>query len=81
MEGMMHSARGECLLLVYIKSGCAKSVPSIDVACRRLGQECQPAGFPTQPPDEALFDPKKVVIVSNGRQVRLSLGCGGVYFY
>lgn len=33
----------------------------------RLGQECQPEGFPTAPPNEALFDPKKVVIVSNGR--------------
>ncbi|TFY76408.1 hypothetical protein EWM64_g7604 [Hericium alpestre] len=32
---------------------------------RRLGQECQPFGI--SPPQEALFDPKKVAIVSNGR--------------
>lgn len=31
----------------------------------RLGQECQP--FSSAPPDTALFDPSKVVIVSNGR--------------
>lgn len=30
-----------------------------------LGQECQP--FDMTPPDEPLFDPAKVVIVSNGR--------------
>lgn len=33
----------------------------------RLGQECQPEGFPSTPPSEVLFDPKKVVIVNNGR--------------
>ncbi|KAI0355821.1 hypothetical protein OH77DRAFT_1424077 [Trametes cingulata] len=31
----------------------------------RLGNECQP--FDSEPPAEALFDPKKVVIVGNGR--------------
>lgn len=34
-------------------------------ACRRIGQECQP--FSQTPPDQPLFDTKKVVIVSNGR--------------
>ncbi|KAJ3550408.1 hypothetical protein NMY22_g501 [Coprinellus aureogranulatus] len=33
----------------------------------RLGQECQPESFTFAPPSEALFDPTKVVIVSNGR--------------
>jgi len=33
----------------------------------RLGEECAASDFPTTPPTEALFDPKKVVIVSNGR--------------
>jgi len=32
---------------------------------QKLGQECQPFSF--DPPTEALFDPKKVVIVGNGR--------------
>ena len=32
---------------------------------RRLGDECQP--FDQTPPSEPLFDPKNVVIVSNGR--------------
>ena len=36
-----------------------------DFFSRELGQECQP--FFIDPPAEALFDPKKVVIVSNGR--------------
>lgn len=35
----------------------------------RLGQECQPDGFPYEPPTQVLFDPKQVVIVSNGRLV------------
>lgn len=34
---------------------------------RRLGQECQP--FSQTPPDVALFDTEKVVIVNNGRSV------------
>ncbi|KAF5378755.1 hypothetical protein D9615_006970 [Tricholomella constricta] len=38
-----------------------------DAFSQRLGQECQPAGFPSNVPEVALFDPKKVVIVSNGR--------------
>ncbi|KAF8649153.1 hypothetical protein AX16_005951 [Volvariella volvacea WC 439] len=38
-----------------------------DAFSQRLGQECQPEGFPTPPPEEGLFDPKNVVIVSNGR--------------
>ncbi|KAJ2928526.1 hypothetical protein H1R20_g8538, partial [Candolleomyces eurysporus] len=38
-----------------------------DAFSPRLGQECQPDGFPYAPPTEALFDPKQVVIVSNGR--------------
>ncbi|KAF5337318.1 hypothetical protein D9611_003167 [Ephemerocybe angulata] len=38
-----------------------------DAFSPRLGQECQPEGFSFNPPNEALFDPKKVVIVSNGR--------------
>ncbi|KZT25626.1 hypothetical protein NEOLEDRAFT_1064684 [Neolentinus lepideus HHB14362 ss-1] len=36
-----------------------------DAFSQRLGQECQP--FDMRPPAEALFDPKKVAIVSNGR--------------
>ena len=36
-----------------------------------LGQECQP--FDMTPPDSALFDPTKVVIVSNGRFVIASV--------
>ena len=40
-------------------------------ALTRLGQECQPEGFPDDAPAEALFDTKKVAIVSNGRHVRL----------
>ncbi|KZT01062.1 uncharacterized protein LAESUDRAFT_816144 [Laetiporus sulphureus 93-53] len=36
-----------------------------DAFSQRLGDECQP--FETDPPTEALFDPKKVTIVSNGR--------------
>lgn len=31
----------------------------------RLGDECQP--FEMDPPAEALFDPKKVAIINNGR--------------
>ncbi|TFK38167.1 hypothetical protein BDQ12DRAFT_684077 [Crucibulum laeve] len=38
-----------------------------DAFSQRLGSECPPEGFPSTPPDVALFDPKKVVIVSNGR--------------
>ncbi|KAJ8082869.1 hypothetical protein PM082_008726 [Marasmius tenuissimus] len=38
-----------------------------DQFSQRLGQECQPGGFVVDPPDVALFDPKNVVIVSNGR--------------
>ncbi|KAK7044505.1 peptidase S41 family protein ustP [Favolaschia claudopus] len=33
----------------------------------RLGQECQPEGFTSTPPDVGLFEPSQVVIVSNGR--------------
>jgi len=36
-----------------------------DAFSQRLGQECQP--FDMRPPAEALLDPKKVAIVSNGR--------------
>ncbi|KJA25540.1 hypothetical protein HYPSUDRAFT_64718 [Hypholoma sublateritium FD-334 SS-4] len=38
-----------------------------DSFSQRLGQECQPEGFPDDAPAEALFDTKKVAIVSNGR--------------
>ncbi|KAF8960420.1 hypothetical protein BDZ97DRAFT_1307262 [Flammula alnicola] len=38
-----------------------------DAFSQRLGEECAPSGFPTAPPATALFDPKKVVVVSNGR--------------
>ncbi|KAK7047460.1 hypothetical protein VNI00_006691 [Paramarasmius palmivorus] len=38
-----------------------------DQFSQRLGQECQPESFTTTPPDTALFDTTKVVIVSNGR--------------
>jgi len=38
-----------------------------DAFSQRLGQECQPGGFVTTPPDVALFDPSKVVIISNGK--------------
>ncbi|KAF5371801.1 hypothetical protein D9758_003452 [Tetrapyrgos nigripes] len=49
--------------------------PSVDLVIngvhdsfsQRLGQECVPSGFTTTPPDQALFDGSKVVIVSNGR--------------
>ena len=36
----------------------------------RIGQECQP--FPQEAPSEPLFDPTRVVIVSNGRYAWLS---------
>ncbi|KAL0068883.1 hypothetical protein AAF712_004214 [Marasmius tenuissimus] len=36
-----------------------------DAFSQRLGQECQP--FLMDPPEEALFEPRDVVIVSNGR--------------
>ena len=36
-----------------------------DAFSQRLGQECQP--FSLDPPAEALFDPKKVVVLGNGR--------------
>ena len=36
-----------------------------DAFSQRLGQECQP--FDYEAPAEALFDPKKVAIVGNGR--------------
>jgi len=36
-----------------------------DAFSQRLGQECQPFDF--APPAQALFDPKKVAIVGNGR--------------
>ncbi|KZT70029.1 hypothetical protein DAEQUDRAFT_690052 [Daedalea quercina L-15889] len=36
-----------------------------DLFSQRLGDECQP--FEMDPPGEPLFDPKKVVIISNGR--------------
>lgn len=36
-----------------------------DAFSQRLGDECQP--FEMEPPKEALFDPKKVAIISNGR--------------
>ena len=36
-----------------------------DAFSQKLGQECQP--FTVDPPEEALFDPTKVAIVSNGR--------------
>ncbi|KJA21567.1 hypothetical protein HYPSUDRAFT_55453 [Hypholoma sublateritium FD-334 SS-4] len=38
-----------------------------DAFSQRLGEECAASGFPTTPPATALFDPKKVVVVSNGR--------------
>ncbi|KAJ3512815.1 hypothetical protein NLJ89_g3306 [Agrocybe chaxingu] len=38
-----------------------------DAFSQRLGEECPTDQFPVAPPDAALFDPKKVVIVSNGR--------------
>ncbi|KNZ75430.1 hypothetical protein J132_02763 [Termitomyces sp. J132] len=37
----------------------------MDAFSPRLGQECQP--FSWDPPEKALFDPKDVVIVSNGK--------------
>ncbi|KAJ2933708.1 hypothetical protein H1R20_g3345, partial [Candolleomyces eurysporus] len=40
----------------------------LDAFSPRIGQECQSDyGFPYGTPTEALFDPKQVVIVSNGR--------------
>ncbi|KAF8198537.1 hypothetical protein BJ912DRAFT_1074631 [Pholiota molesta] len=38
-----------------------------DAFSQRLGEECPEDQFPIPPPATALFDPKKVVIVSNGR--------------
>ncbi|KAJ3759694.1 hypothetical protein EV360DRAFT_41436 [Lentinula raphanica] len=38
-----------------------------DAFSQRLGQECQPNGFTSTPPDNALFAAENVVIVSNGR--------------
>ncbi|TFK66875.1 hypothetical protein BDN72DRAFT_859545 [Pluteus cervinus] len=38
-----------------------------DSFSQRLGRECSAYDYLTQPPDEALFDGKKVAIVSNGR--------------
>ncbi|KAF7316315.1 Peptidase S41 family protein ustP [Mycena indigotica] len=38
-----------------------------DAFSQRLGQECQPDGFTTTPPDVGFFEPSKIVIVSNGR--------------
>jgi len=38
-----------------------------DAFSQRLGEECPADQFPAPPPTTALFDPKKVVIVSNGR--------------
>ncbi|TFK66897.1 hypothetical protein BDN72DRAFT_843673 [Pluteus cervinus] len=38
-----------------------------DSFSQRLGRECTSYDYPTQPPDEALFDGKQVAIVSNGR--------------
>ena len=40
--------------------------PSAQCPCR-LGEECQPESFTSPTPSEALFDPKKIVIISNGR--------------
>jgi len=39
----------------------------LDEFSPRLGQECQPEGFPSEAPAGALFDTRKVAIVSNGR--------------
>ena len=36
-----------------------------DAFSQRLGQECQP--FSLDPPEEALFDPKNVAVLGNGR--------------
>jgi len=40
--------------------------PSAQHPCR-LGEECQPESFTSPTPNEALFDPEKVVIIGNGR--------------
>ena len=53
-----------------------------DLFGQKLGQECQPFSF--DPPAEALFDPKKVAIITNGRcasscslfSVSFSVPCG-----
>ncbi|PPQ84793.1 hypothetical protein CVT25_007425 [Psilocybe cyanescens] len=39
-----------------------------DAFSQRLGEECAPDGFPTAPPDQALFDPKEVVIVTMNKE-------------
>ncbi|KAG6819945.1 hypothetical protein H0H93_007151 [Arthromyces matolae] len=44
-----------------------------DAFSPRLGQECQPNGFPEDAPEFALFNSSKVVIVSNGRYGRYAL--------
>jgi len=61
MVGRIHSVKGR-LFLSPGKRCLIK--PSL---FHRLGEECAPDGFPTAPPDTALFDPTKVVLVSNGR--------------
>ncbi|KAF7345744.1 Peptidase S41 family protein ustP [Mycena venus] len=38
-----------------------------DAFSQRLGQDCQPEFFTTTPPDVALFNSSKVIIISNGR--------------
>lgn len=38
-----------------------------DAFSQQLGEECQPESFTSPTPNEALFDPEKVVIVTNGR--------------
>ncbi|KAF5360262.1 hypothetical protein D9758_009178 [Tetrapyrgos nigripes] len=38
-----------------------------DAFSQRLGSECPPINWPAPPPDEALFEGNKVVLVSNGR--------------
>ncbi|PPQ65798.1 LOW QUALITY PROTEIN: hypothetical protein CVT26_000383 [Gymnopilus dilepis] len=46
-----------------------------DAFSQRLGEECPIDQYPAKPPTTALFDPKKVAIVSNGSQ---NICCSGV---
>ena len=48
-------------LLFYVWANLSAQYPC------RLGEECQPESFTSPTPNEALFDPEKVVIVTNGR--------------
>ena len=59
MEGMLHLVKG----VKYYRTFAFFADDTFFEF--RLDQECQP--FLMDPPNQALFDPKKVVVVTNGR--------------